>query len=88
MTHFLLTYKADCTICFLRKSNVLSLGKYLEMRPNDARAYYLLCEILTQRDDQDDVVTAVRYYEKAIYLDPLRFILISLNRNLTLLKRF
>jgi Zn-dependent protease with chaperone function len=47
-----------------------TVTKYLEMRPNDARAYYLLGEILRQRDDQDEAGTAVRYYEKAISLDP------------------
>jgi predicted Zn-dependent protease len=47
-----------------------TVAKYLKMRPKDARAYYLLGEILRQRDDQDDVGTAVRYYEKAISLDP------------------
>ncbi len=44
--------------------------KYLKMRPNDARAYYLFGEILRQRDRQADVATAVSYYEKAIALDP------------------
>ena len=44
--------------------------KYLKVRPNDARAYYLLGEILRQRDRQADVATAVSYYEKAIALDP------------------
>ena len=48
-----------------------TVAKYLNMVPNDARAYYLLGEILRQRDDQDDVGTAVRCYEKAISLDPL-----------------
>jgi predicted Zn-dependent protease len=44
--------------------------KYLEMRPNDARAYYLFGEVLRQRDHQDDAAAAVSYYEKAISLDP------------------
>ena len=46
------------------------MAKYLEMRPNDARAYYLFGEIFRQRDGQDDAGTAVSYYEKAIALDP------------------
>jgi predicted Zn-dependent protease len=44
--------------------------RYLKMRPNDARAYYLFGEILRQRDRQADIATAVGYYEKAIALDP------------------
>ena len=47
-----------------------TVAKYLEMRPNDARAYYLFGEIFRQRDGQDDAGTAVSYYEKAIVLDP------------------
>jgi len=46
------------------------LGKYLDMRPNDARAYYLLGEILRQRNRQNDAGAAVIYYKKAISLDP------------------
>jgi len=44
--------------------------RYLKMRPNDARAYYLFGEIFRQRDRQADIATAVGYYEKAIALDP------------------
>ena len=44
--------------------------KYLKMRPNDARAYYLFGEILRQRDGRDDADNAVSYYEKAMSLDP------------------
>jgi predicted Zn-dependent protease len=47
-----------------------TLGKYLDMRPNDARAYYLLGEILRQRNRQNDAGAAVIYYKKAISLDP------------------
>ncbi len=47
-----------------------TVEKYLDMQPNDARAYYLFGEILKQRDRQDDARTAVSYYEKAILLDP------------------
>lgn len=47
-----------------------TVAKYLEMRSNDARAYYLFGEIFRQRDDQDDAGIAVSYYEKAIALDP------------------
>jgi len=44
--------------------------KYLAMRPNDARAYYLFGEIFRQRDRRSDAAAAVSYYEKAIALDP------------------
>ena len=47
-----------------------TVAKYLGMRPNDARAYYLFGEILRQRNRQDDAGIAVSYYEKAIALDP------------------
>jgi predicted Zn-dependent protease len=47
-----------------------TLGKYLDMQPNDARAYYLLGEILRQRNRQKDAGAAVIYYKKAISLDP------------------
>ena len=46
-----------------------TVAKYLEMRPHDARAYYLLGEIFRQRDRQDDAGTAASYYKKAISLD-------------------
>jgi len=45
-------------------------AKYLDIRPHDARAYYLLGEIFRQRDGQDDAATAVNYFKKAISLDP------------------
>jgi predicted Zn-dependent protease len=44
--------------------------KYLSMQPNDARANYLFGEILRQRNRQDDAGAAVKYYKKAISLDP------------------
>ncbi len=47
-----------------------TLEKYLDMQPNDARAYYLLGEILRQRNRQNDAGAAVIYYKKAISLDP------------------
>ena len=45
-------------------------AKYLQMQPDDARAYYLFGEILRQRNRQNDAKIAVTYYEKAILLDP------------------
>jgi predicted Zn-dependent protease len=47
-----------------------TVAKYLKVKPDDARAYYLLGEISWQRDDQDDARSAVSYFEKAILLDP------------------
>ncbi len=47
-----------------------SVAKYLAMKPQDARAYYLFGEILRQRDRQNDAGAAVSYFEKAIALDP------------------
>ncbi len=47
-----------------------TVAKYLKVKPDDARAYYLLGEISRQRDDQDDARSAVSYFEKAILLDP------------------
>ena len=47
-----------------------AVDRYLRIQPNDARAYYLLGEILRQRDGQNDTGIAVQFYEKAISLDP------------------
>ncbi len=47
-----------------------TVARYLRNHPTDARAYYLLGEILRQRDAQNDLRFAVHYYEKAISLDP------------------
>ena len=44
--------------------------KYLSIRPDDARAYFLYGEILRQRDGQDDAKTAMSYFKKSIALDP------------------
>jgi predicted Zn-dependent protease len=47
-----------------------TVAKYLAIQPADARAYYLLGEILRQRNRHDDARAAVGYFEKAIALDP------------------
>jgi predicted Zn-dependent protease len=44
--------------------------KYLSIKPDDARAYYLLGEIHRQRGEKDDPEKAKENYEKAISLDP------------------
>lgn len=44
--------------------------KYLRIRPDDARAYFLWGEICRQRAQGGDVEKAVGYYQKAILLDP------------------
>jgi predicted Zn-dependent protease len=53
--------------------------KYLRIKPNDPRAYYLLGEISRQRKKQDGADRAKVYYKKALsiepsYPDPLRAI--------------
>jgi len=53
--------------------------KYLRIKPNDPRAYYLLGEISRQRKKQNDTDRAKAYYKKALsikpsYPDPLRAI--------------
>ena len=48
-----------------------TVEKYLSIRPDDARAYFLYGEIFRQRDRQDDAKTAVAYFKKSIALDPL-----------------
>ena len=47
-----------------------TVEKYLRWVANDAKAHYLLGEILRQRDRQDDEQAAIQSYEKAISLDP------------------
>jgi beta-barrel assembly-enhancing protease len=47
-----------------------TVEKYLSIRPDDARAYFLYGEILRQRDGQDDAKTAEAYFKKSIALDP------------------
>jgi predicted Zn-dependent protease len=44
--------------------------KYLSIKPDDARAYYLLGEIHRQKGEKDDSEKAKENYEKAISLDP------------------
>jgi len=47
-----------------------AVTKYMARRPQDARANYLLGEILRQRNRQDDAASAITYFKKAISLDP------------------
>ena len=44
--------------------------KYLRINSEDARACYLFGEILRQRGAPDDGKTALRWYQKAVALDP------------------
>jgi predicted Zn-dependent protease len=53
------------------------IEKYLKVRPDDAKAYYLLGEIFRQRGEEGDPNRAKSYYEKAIslrssYADPYK----------------
>jgi len=47
-----------------------TVEKLLVRMPNDARAYYLLGEVLRQRGRHDDAPAAIKYYEKSISLNP------------------
>ena len=47
-----------------------TVEKLLVRMPDDARAYYLLGEILRQRGRHDDAAAAINYYEKSISLNP------------------
>jgi len=47
-----------------------TVEKFLAVKPNDARAYFLLGEIFRQRGRQDDATTAIKNYEKSISLNP------------------
>jgi predicted Zn-dependent protease len=47
-----------------------SIKKYLALRPDDARAYYLGGEILRRRDQGDQQNQSVRFYKKALKIDP------------------
>ena len=47
-----------------------TVEKFLALKPDDARAYFLLGEIIRQRGRQDDAAAAIKYYEKSISLNP------------------
>jgi predicted Zn-dependent protease len=47
-----------------------AVEKFLALKPDDARAYFLLGEIIRQRGRQDDAAAAIKYYEKSISLNP------------------
>ena len=44
--------------------------KFLQIKPDDPQAYYLLGEIHRQRGQADDLKTAIGFYQKAISLNP------------------
>ena len=46
------------------------LEKYLNINPQESRAYYLLGEVCRQRAQENDIARAKEYYKKAILLDP------------------
>lgn len=45
------------------------IEKYLKLKPNDARAYYMLGEVCRQRGEKGDLEKAKVYYQKALSLD-------------------
>jgi predicted Zn-dependent protease len=47
-----------------------SIEKYLRIKPDDTRAYFLLGEIFRQRGQVDDAPKAIKFYNQAIFLDP------------------
>lgn len=47
-----------------------TVEKFLILKPDDARAYFLLGEILRQQGRQDDAAAAIKYYERSISLNP------------------
>jgi predicted Zn-dependent protease len=47
-----------------------AVEKFLAIKQNDARAYFLLGEIFRQRGRQDDAAAAIKSYEKSISLNP------------------
>ncbi len=47
-----------------------SVEKFLSIKPDDTRAFFLLGEIYRQRGLHSDVQTALDYYSRAIHLDP------------------
>jgi len=51
-------------------STYRGLEKYLNAKPDDPRAYYLLGELCRQRAQEKDIARAKEYYKKAILLDP------------------
>lgn len=48
-----------------------SAEKYLVLNKDDARVYYLLGEILRLKGETEEINKMKRYYEKAIYMDPV-----------------
>jgi predicted Zn-dependent protease len=47
-----------------------TVEKFLTVKPDNARAYFLLGEIFRQRCRQDDATAAIKSYEKSISLNP------------------
>ena len=47
-----------------------SVDKYLRIKPDDTRAYFMLGEIYRQRGQADDGQNAIKFYNQAIILDP------------------
>jgi predicted Zn-dependent protease len=47
-----------------------AVEKFLAIKQEDARAYFLLGEVFRQRDQQDDAAAAIKNYEKSISLNP------------------
>jgi predicted Zn-dependent protease len=48
----------------------IAVEKHLRVQPDDSRAYFLLGEIYRQRQQEDDMLKALTYYDRALHLDP------------------
>ena len=47
----------------------IAVEKHLRVQPDDSRAYFLLGEIYRQRQQDDDMLKALTYYDRALHLD-------------------
>jgi predicted Zn-dependent protease len=69
--HRVLFYNASLDLKAGRFRAALSgAEKYLTLRKDDPKAYFLVGEILRQRGEEEDDLRAKDFYEKAIALDP------------------
>jgi predicted Zn-dependent protease len=69
--HPVLLYNASLDLKAGRfRAALTGAKKYLSLRNDDPKAYFLVGEILRQRGEEEDGLRAKDFYEKAIALDP------------------
>jgi predicted Zn-dependent protease len=69
--HRVLLYNASLDLKAGRfRAALRGVEKYLTLRKDDPKAYFLVGEILRQRGEKEDELRAKDFYEKAIALDP------------------